>query len=297
MDAIDIVKVCVRRWYVMLPILAGAAGVSSQLAQSQETTYTAAASFGMVQPALTPGARDEANPLGAGGDVLIGKALEAQLNSRETQAELGEDGTRGWGPGEAASARSYVVRIPPFETTYEVRAWGEDEQAVRDVVERVIEAAPGVTDQLQVRANVPPSQRYRPFVLAPTQVDVLPTAGWVKLVVAVMGVGVLMGAAWSVVVDRGLRWRRQVKLQRESQSVDDAPAEDPPVDQSGHSLGHDQPSAKANGTPHSTLNGTTNGTAHVQATGRPTGQSTGGPKGRPSGRATTTAVRKPANRR
>lgn len=208
MDAVDIAKVCVRRWYVMLPILVGAAGVSYQLAETQEITYTAAASYGLVQPSLTPEDRaDQANPLGSAGDVLVGAALEAQLNSRETQAELGGGDTRGWGPGDTVNKRFYDVRIPQFETTYEVRAWGEDEQEVREVVERVIEAAPDITDALQVRAQVPPSQRYRPFVLASTQVEELPTTGWVKLVIAVMGVGLLMGAAWSVVVDRLLRWR------------------------------------------------------------------------------------------
>ena len=49
MDAVDILKVCVRRWYIMLPILLGAAGVSYQLAQAQHTTYTAYASYGLVQ--------------------------------------------------------------------------------------------------------------------------------------------------------------------------------------------------------------------------------------------------------
>ena len=97
------------------------------------------------------------------------------------------------------------MEIPQFESTYEVRAWGEDEQEVRDVVEPVVAAAPDITDELQVRANVPPPQRYQPFVLAPTQVEMLPSTGWVKLVIAVMGVGLLMGAAWSVVVDRILR--------------------------------------------------------------------------------------------
>ena len=57
MDVVDILKVCFRRWYVMLPILLGAVGVSYQLVQTQETTFTAAASYGLVQsinPLRTP---------------------------------------------------------------------------------------------------------------------------------------------------------------------------------------------------------------------------------------------------
>jgi hypothetical protein len=208
-DAVDILKICFRRWYVMLPILIGAAGVSYQLIQTQETTYTAAASYGLVQPGLTSATGElERNPLGSDGNDLVGAALEAQLNSRVTQQQLGSESTRGWGPGESDNGSSYSVKIPMYETTYEVRAYGPDEQEVQDVVNRVIEAAPDIADELQTRAGAPTAVRYEPFVLAPTQVDVLPATSALKLVIAVMGVGTLVGAAWSIVADRLLRRRR-----------------------------------------------------------------------------------------
>jgi hypothetical protein len=208
-DAVDILKICFRRWYVMLPILIGAAGVSYQLIQTQETTYTAAASYGLVQPGLTSATGElERNPLGSDGSDLVGEALEAQLNSRVTQQQLGSESTRGWGPGESDNGSSYSVKIPMYETTYEVRAYGPDEQEVQDVVNRVIEAAPDIADELQTRAGAPTAVRYEPFVLAPTQVDTLPATSTLKLVIAVMGVGTLVGAAWSIVADRLLRRRR-----------------------------------------------------------------------------------------
>ncbi len=207
MDAVDILKICFRRWYVMLPILLGAAGVSYQLLESQETTYTAATRYGLVQPRLTAttGAVGERNPLGTSDSALVGAALEAQLNSRELQEELGSDATRGWGPGEAENDSTYSVKIPLYESTYEVRAWGTDERAVRAVVDRVIEAAPKIADEVQARAGAPATVRYEPFVLAPTQVAVVSSSSGTKLVIAVMGVGVLVGAAWSIVADRLLR--------------------------------------------------------------------------------------------
>ena len=213
MDTVDILKICLRRWYVMLPILLGAMGVSYQMVQAQETTFTAATSYGLVQPGLPGGlgAGTESNPLGADGNVLVGAALEAQLNSREAQEQLGSDATRGWGPGGVANDSSYLVQIPLNETTYEVRAWGKDEKAVRDVVNRVVEAAPGIADELQSRVDVPAEMRYEPFILAPTQSEALPSTSGKKLVVAVMGVGVLMGAAWSIMADRILRRRAPSK--------------------------------------------------------------------------------------
>ena len=223
MDTIDILKICFRRWYVMLPILLGAAGVSYQLMQAQVTTFTAATSYGLVQPDLPAGSVDERNPLGADGKALVGAALEAQLSSREMQAKLGSAATRGWGPGEIRNDSSYSVKIPQNETTYEVRAWGEDEQAVRDVVERVIKAAPRIADEVQAQVGAPAAVLYRPFVLAPTQVEALPSTSRMKLVVAVMGVGGLMGAAWSIVADRILR---QVERRRPERRANVAPAPD-----------------------------------------------------------------------
>lgn len=331
MDSIDIAMVSVRRWYVMLPILVGAAGVSYQLVQAQEPTYTAAASYGLVQPDLTPGDNlTESSPLGSAGDLLVGAALEARLNSREAQAELGTGDTRGWGPGDVVNTRSYDVRIPQFESTYEVRAWGEDEQEVRDVVERVIAAAPDITDELQIMANVPPPQRYQPFVLAPTQVEELPSTGWVKLVIAVMGVGLLMGAAWSVVVDRimrGRRTRRRVPQEVEAPPLEEAsgpirtasPLARPPTSPSAEAKretteqtnGMVRPRANgaANGTASSAANGRTNGLANGAANGRASGRTNGAANGRAnglaaakanggtSGKATTPADRKPSKRR
>src|SRR5688572_24163938 len=166
MDAVDILKICLRRWYVMLPILLGAAGVSYQLVQSQETTYTAATSYGLVQPRLNAGSGvAERNPLGTDDSALVGAALEVQLNSRETQLRLGSPGTRGWGPGEADNGSLYSVKIPQFETTYEVRAWGSSEQEVAEVVNRVVKEAPRIADELQTRAGAPTAVRYEPFVL------------------------------------------------------------------------------------------------------------------------------------
>ncbi len=225
MDAVDVLKICLRRWYVMLPILLGAVGVSYQLMQAQETTYTAATSYGLVQRGLPAGADATRNPLGPDGDVLVGAALEAQLSSREAQKELGSADTRGWGPGGVKNDSSYSVQIPLNATTYEVRAWGADEQAVREVVNRVVKAAPGIADELQGQVDVPAEMRYEPFILAPTQSEALASTSGKKLVVAVMGVGVLVGAAWSIVADRILR--RRVRSNRTPLRERPAPEEEP----------------------------------------------------------------------
>lgn len=294
MDAVDILKVCIRRWYVMLPILLGAAGVSYQLVQAQETSYTAAVSYGLVQPSLDPGDNASANPMGSAADILVGEALEAQLNSGETQEELGGGATRGWGPGEAVNNRYYSVRIPQFETTYEVRAWGEDEAEVRAVVDRVVEAAPDITNELQIRASVPPQLRWEPFVLASPQVAELPSTGWIKLVLAVMGVAILMGAAWSVVVDRVLRGRR---AQRESRAGDDGP-DDGRDDRRQLTSGDAAPARTPSQSPDRGLTSTrTYDRAPVRAPDRGPLQASGTSTVKTSATSTGPAGRKPAGRR
>lgn len=279
MDAVDILKICFRRWYVMLPILIGAAGVSYQLIATQETTYTAAASYGLVQPRLTSAEGEaERNPLGSDGSDLVGAALEAQLNSRVTQQQLGSESTRGWGPGEPDNGSSYSVKIPMFETTYEVRAYGPDEQEVQDVVNRVIEEAPDIADDLQTRAGAPSAVRYEPFVLAPTQVDALPATSALKLVIAVMGVGTLVGAAWSIVADRLLRRRRVAG----GTAAHDGPA---PADEEDDSLDSPGPTTAARAAA-ATAAGKDRGTANNgQAGGRKPAVTSGATSGAKSGKA------------
>ena len=272
MDAVDILKVCLRRWYVMLPILLAAAGVGYQLLQAQQVTYSAAASYGLVQPGLgKSGDQNQASPLGPGGDALVGEALEAQLNSRETQARLGSELTRGWGPGEAVNHRSYYVHIPLYETTYEVRTWGESEDEVRAVVDRVLEAAPDIADEAQDRVGVPASQRYQPFVLAPTQVEALPATSSAKLLVAVMGVGLLMGAAWSVVVDRLMRGRRERKREAAGRATED-PGTRPQVARDEASRPADE--RTADGKPAGPANGKAGGAANGKPAGPANGKNT-----------------------
>ena len=138
MDAGDILKVCFRRWYVMLPILVGAAGISYQLIQSQETGYTAATSYGLVEPRLAGPASRSATRSAT--TRLVGAALEAQLNSRETQLELGSDATQGGDRGRRATAR-LLGEDPQFRRRTR-SAWGRAPTGGADVVDRVLEEAP-----------------------------------------------------------------------------------------------------------------------------------------------------------
>ena len=106
-----------------------------------------------------------------------------------------------------------------------VQAFGlQKGQEVEAVVDRVLKAAPAIADELQSRAGAPAVVRYEPFVLAPTQVDELPATSTMKLVIAVMGVGGLVGAAWSIVADRLLRRRRRPA---EPEDADDATPDEP----------------------------------------------------------------------
>lgn len=235
MDALDVLKVCLRRWYVMLPVLVLALGAGVGLAQNQEQQYTASGSFALVYTHgedIKPNEVDPrgANPLAGENARLLGEALVSAYMSKPRQEDLGKSGTSGVAPGDPDNGTSFSVSLPENSQSYRVEAWGPDPEAVKDVVNAVIASAPDLADQIQERAGATLASRYTTFTTAPTQVSDLPPPSKVKLVVTLVGVGVLAGAALSIIADRMLYRRRR-------QRADRAPATGPAADPAATPLG------------------------------------------------------------
>ena len=204
MDTVDILKICLRRWYVMLPILLGAMGVSYQMVQAQETTFTAATSYGLVQPGTSRWLASEPRQPPRRRRQRPGRR---RPEARTTPARRGAAWQRRHarlGPGGVDNDSSYSVQIPEAD---DVRGscLGRGREGRPRRREPCGRGRPGIARQLQSQVDVPAEMRYEPFILAPTQSEALPSTSGKKLVVAVMGVGVLMGAAWSIMADRALR--------------------------------------------------------------------------------------------
>ncbi len=215
MDALDVIKVSIRRWYVMLPVLLLAAALGYQLVSNQKPVYTAYASYGLVynHGDLIKGAVDDprnANPLGT---ALLAEALRASLTSTSSQAALGLESTSGVAPGQKSDGSRYSVVEQQNSPSYSIQAWGPDAAAVSSVVTKVLSQTAPLAEEIQVRAGAPVNSRYGTFTVSPTQTAELPAQSAIKLMLAVAGVGVLTGAALSILVERLLSRRRSTSGQ------------------------------------------------------------------------------------
>jgi hypothetical protein len=205
-DSLDVIKVCLRRWYVFLPLLLLAAGAGVGLSKQVKPTYTATGSYAFLYPrpeAITPAAdpRNQ-NPLVTQGyTALLGEAVQAQLSSARMQETLG--GTnRGWAPDQPATNTHYSVTLPPQSASYVVQTWADTEQEAAGVVQAVLKAAPQSAKEAQERAGAPEVSHYTAFVTAATQTEELPPQSPLKLLLTMVAIGALAGAALSLLVDR-----------------------------------------------------------------------------------------------
>jgi hypothetical protein len=211
-DALDVLKVCLGRWYVAVPVMLLSVAAGLGLAHQQKPTYTAFASYALVynNPGTSPQGREpqEENPLAPEGGKLLGEALIADFMSGASQATFGGVGHSGTAPGEEKDGTSYSVTLPDYSSTYMIQTWGTDPEGLRTVVDSVLSAAPVHAALIQDRAGAPKSSHSKVFVTGPTQVTQLPATSGLKLVIALLGVGIMAGSALSLVVDRLLRSRK-----------------------------------------------------------------------------------------
>jgi hypothetical protein len=211
LDSLDVIRVCLKRWYIVLPVLLLAAGAGLGLARTTKVTYTAAASFAFVwehADEVAPREPDPRvkNPLAADGTGLLGESVVASLTSVATQERLG--GTnRGYGPGKADDDSHFSILQDDGQRSYTVRTWADSPEQALDVVKGVLAAVPAEAEKLQVRAGAPKIARYSTFETSLPEMVRLPPESPIKLLVAVMGVGLLAAAALALVVDRLLNRR------------------------------------------------------------------------------------------
>jgi hypothetical protein len=211
-DALDVLKVWLRRWYVVIPIVLLSLAAALGLAHQQKPTYTAFGSYALVYhspPDLKEGVDPtEANPLATNGAVVLGEALAADFMSGVSQATFGGVGNRGTAPRDPEDGTSYSVGQPDGSQSYVVQTWGHDPESLRKVVDSVLAAAPGRAALIQDRAGAPRESQYTTFVTGSTRLTKLPPTSPLKLVIALLGVGILVGSALSLLVDHLVRSRK-----------------------------------------------------------------------------------------
>lgn len=220
MDALDVAKVCLRRWYVCVPIVAIAVLAGMQLTSGRLPTYSATGSFALVYThaaQVGPNQQDPriANPLVASGPALLKEAVISDLSSTEVQSELGHQGVSGTPPTSVVVGQNVIfgptfsVDSPRNSQSVVITSYGEDPRAVRATIAEALDAVPRRLAKIQGEFNVPTRAQYTSFVTSTPQMVTYPAQSRMKALVAMAGVGGLAGAALSLLVDRLITRRRQ----------------------------------------------------------------------------------------
>lgn len=215
MDTLDVLRICVKRWFVFLPILLLAYYSSQSLSTDRRPVYSATGSFAVIyhaRSALKPGQADprQLNPLAAGGGSLLKQALLTDLRSPGTQSALASPGVTGTSPSGVADGSLFSVTSTATSATVGIVTYGPNQAAVAGTVDRVLAASSTKARQMQDRAGAPAAGRLDTFVTLPTQTTVLAPPSKLKLVIAVLAAGVIAGAGLSLLFDRLLvKWRRR----------------------------------------------------------------------------------------
>jgi hypothetical protein len=130
-----------------------------------------------------------------------------------------------------------------------VETWSKDPESARATVDTVLNAAPDRLIAIQERVGAPRQSYFTAFVTLPTQVEELPGTSTLKLLIALTGVGVLAGAALSLVVDRlitSARVRRAALPPRVVAWDEPVGASPPAVGANPPAVGADPPAVGAN---------------------------------------------------
>lgn len=207
MDTLDVARVCLRRWYIFGVMLAVAFIASRGLVNERAPVFAATGDFAVIYRAPTDlkrGAPDprDANPLAAGGGSLLKQSIVNDLRSAKSQRELAPVTLMGTDPSTPPDGSRFAVQTTQNSATVTISAWGPDKADVHDAVTRVLATAASRAKAIQDSVGAPAAGRLTTFVTLPTQTTELPPPSRTKLIIAVMGVGAIAGAALSLLFDR-----------------------------------------------------------------------------------------------
>lgn len=237
MDLWDLAKLMGRRWYLMAPMVILTLAATSWALLTIKPDYTSTGQIMLIPPAdrtpLTPAELQSTNTWVEVGEDIMAKALSISLNTTQTHKEIVGEG---------------------FSTTFEVAA--EDRSSILTVTATATtpEAAQATVQRLekQITREVDEMQaRYKPKAGRAISTQVLDAGDTIEVVsskvkraaVVIIGVGLLLTAAVTIVGDNILRRRARAQALLRQQGIE----ADPPGDTDIISNGDRQAAARING--------------------------------------------------
>ncbi|GAB3871451.1 hypothetical protein ACFPIJ_41340 [Dactylosporangium cerinum] len=214
MDLWDLAKLMGRRWYLMAPMIILTLAATSWALLTIKPDYTSTGQIMLIPPAdrtpLTPAELQLTNTWVEVGEDIMAKALSISLNTNQTHKEIEGEG---------------------FSSTFEVAA--EDRSSILTVTATATTAAAAQATvqrlQKQITREVEEMQaRYKPKAGRAISTQVLDAGDTIEVVsskvkraaVVIIGVGLLLTAAVTIVGDNILRRRARAQALRRRQGGD-----------------------------------------------------------------------------
>ncbi|WP_250443488.1 hypothetical protein [Actinotalea sp. C106] len=203
MDLWTLVRTTLRRWYVALPIVVGAAVFGYTLAEDLPPVYVATSSAILTGPEIVDGTEEgetvDVNPyLQLGGSLTTTtQVLVVLMDSTPARFKYEELGLE----------PDYEVTRADAVMFFDVE--GSDPDNVVETANRLVELADTELADLQGEISSAPELRAQAVPLSVPQVADEDTGGGLTLMAVVGVVGLVLGVVAAVALDGVLLWRRR----------------------------------------------------------------------------------------
>lgn len=203
MDLTDVVRACLRRWYVVLVIVPAFALLALQLSQDVRPSWSASATLVVVpSPGLTA-ARDPA--IGEDGPGDTNPFTSAATLSLLVSSSVATEGVLTGVPAGASATASWDGLRPSLVLLSSTGTRQEDTAVALDVA---VDGARQVLADLQTAQGVAPDAAFIAVPGAGSDAPGRTTPDRRRLVVVITGAGVLAAVTIATALDTGLRRRR-----------------------------------------------------------------------------------------
>jgi hypothetical protein len=218
-DLFDVVRACIRRWYVFLPLLLIAALYSLSVYNSVKPVYYSSATIGIAPPNEQlafgePGVPIPRNGLmDLGGGNLIPNLLVLALRDPDIRDEVVKAG----GTTNYSSRMFPVSGTSPELPLVMIDATDPDPTVASKTVQLVAAQADPVLRTLQQQAGVPDAQMVKPLVVLPSSPPVAAMPARTRSTITILAAGLGIAILMAVVVDV-LLMRRKARGQKRRQT-------------------------------------------------------------------------------
>ncbi|KQS68840.1 hypothetical protein [Modestobacter sp. Leaf380] len=211
MDVIELLRACVRRWYVLLPVFAVFAVAAVGLFDASRPAYRVSASVTVVPSPGLSAARDITAPEGVtpdtnpfGSPVVLAVLVSRNLGLAEVSSQL---------PTGSALVAEWDGRRPTLislETTSGDAAGAQQAMATAEAATRRL------LEQLQAERGVPSEITFQAVGGEGLDFPVRITPDRQRMTIVTLAAGVLTAITLSTVLDVGLRRREAVRAELSS---------------------------------------------------------------------------------